>query len=81
MTLRERVQNGEITERGFAREIGISQSHMHNVVWGVRDFTVPIADRILWGLGLSVVDLLEAGESRRGVRSAGTEATLGRKAS
>ena len=33
--VRNEVRNGELTERGFARLIGISQPHAHNVLKGV----------------------------------------------
>ena len=32
--VRNQVRNGELTERGFARLIGISQPHAHNVLKG-----------------------------------------------
>jgi hypothetical protein len=56
--VRQRVRNGEITERGLARRIGLSQSHTHNVLSGARILTPSIADRILVELGLSVTDLI-----------------------
>ncbi len=59
-SVRARVQNGELTERGLARMIGISQPHMHHILKGARSLSVETADRILWRLGLSVLDLLEA---------------------
>lgn len=59
-SVRGKVQNGELTERGLARMIGISQPHMHHILKGARGLSVETADRILWRLGLSVLDLLEA---------------------
>jgi transcriptional regulator with XRE-family HTH domain len=56
--VRLKVHNGEITERGFARQIGFSQSHIHNVLSGARILTASTADRILDGLGLTLTDLL-----------------------
>ena len=56
--VRQKVHNGELTERGFARQIGLSQSHMHNVLDGARILTPSTADRILDGLGLTLADLL-----------------------
>ena len=32
--LRARVRNGELTERGLARLVGVSQPHIHNVLKG-----------------------------------------------
>ncbi len=54
---RERVHNGEMTERGFARQLGVSQSHIHNVLSGARVLTPSVADRILRQFDLSVADL------------------------
>ena len=53
-----RIQNGEFTERGLARVVGISQPQMHNVLKGVRKLRLEIADRLLCSLGLSILDLL-----------------------
>ncbi|HEX8984649.1 MAG TPA: helix-turn-helix domain-containing protein [Bryobacteraceae bacterium] len=52
------VRNGDLTERGFARMIGISQPHMHHILKGARGLSVETADRILRLLDLSVEDLL-----------------------
>ncbi len=35
----ESNSNGELTERGFARSVGISQPHVHNVLKGVRNLS------------------------------------------
>ncbi len=43
----DRIHNGELTERGFARQIGISQPHAHNVLKGVRNLSPEIFDSIL----------------------------------
>jgi plasmid maintenance system antidote protein VapI len=72
--LRRRIQDGEATERGLARQTGISQPHMHNVLNGRRALTQEIADHILMRLEVSVLDLVEtcelkehmSRESRRG---------------
>lgn len=53
------VRNGAVTERGLARRAGMSQSHIHNVLKGARILTPTTADRILKGLGLTLVELLE----------------------
>jgi hypothetical protein len=60
--VRARLRNGEITERGFARRLGFSQPHIHNVLKGVRILTPRIADRMLAELGLTVFDLAEPTE-------------------
>ena len=56
--VRDRIHNGELTERGFARMIGISQPHAHNVLKGVRNLSVEISDSILKILHLSLLDLV-----------------------
>ena len=45
--VRNQVRNGELTERGFARLIGISQPHAHNVLKGVRTLSPEIFDLAL----------------------------------
>jgi transcriptional regulator with XRE-family HTH domain len=56
------VRNGALTERGLARRVGMSQSHIHNVLKGARILTPATADRILKGLGMTLFDLLEAAD-------------------
>ena len=53
----ERIHNGELTERRFARLIGISQPHAHNVLKGVRNLSPEIFDSILKYFNLSILDL------------------------
>lgn len=60
--VRDRIHNGELTERGFARMIGISQPHVHNVLKGVRNLSVEISDSILKILHLSLLDLIPLDE-------------------
>ena len=60
--VRLRINNGEFTERGLARLLGISQSQIHNVLKGARRLQMHLADRILMKLGLSAMDLLHEGE-------------------
>ena len=55
--VRNQVRNGELTERGFARLIGISQPHAHNVLKGVRTLSPEIFDLVLKYLHLSLLDL------------------------
>jgi hypothetical protein len=57
-----RIKNGEYTERGLARILGVSQPQMHNVLKGARTLHADLADRLLWKLGISVLHLLEEGE-------------------
>jgi hypothetical protein len=60
--LRQRIRNGELTERGLARMVGISQPHMHNVLCGKRGFSMDTADDIMRQLRMDVRDLMEADE-------------------
>ena len=53
----DRIHNGELTERGFARLIGISQPHAHNVLKGARNLSAEIFDSILKYFNLSILDL------------------------
>jgi len=55
--VRDRIRNGELTERAFARQIGISQPHAHNVLKGVRNLSPEILDVILRHFRLSLLDL------------------------
>jgi plasmid maintenance system antidote protein VapI len=57
-----RVQNGDFTERGFARILGISQPQVHNVLKGARKLKPELADHIMSRLDISVLDLLESSE-------------------
>jgi len=54
-----RVRNGELTERGLARMVGISQPHIHNVLKGVRTLSPELSDSILVHLRISLIDLLD----------------------
>jgi plasmid maintenance system antidote protein VapI len=60
--LRQKVTNGELTERGLARRIGVSQPHIHNVLKGLRTLSAPVADLILEELGMNVLDLAKSEE-------------------
>ena len=55
--IRERLQNGEFTERSFARQLGVSQSHINNVLRGRRKLSSEIADLILISFNSSILDL------------------------
>jgi transcriptional regulator with XRE-family HTH domain len=55
--VRDRIHNGELTERGLARLIGISQPHVHNVLKGVRKFSPEILDSILEHFQMSLLDV------------------------
>lgn len=57
--LRDRVRTGQATERGLARVTGVSQPHIHHVLKGKRLLSLEAADRILDGLQMDVLDLVE----------------------
>lgn len=54
--------NGEYTERGLARLVGISQPHLHHILSGKRTLTPHVADAILASLGWGVGDLVPSEE-------------------
>lgn len=56
-TVNARIKNGEFTERGLAKLLGISQPQMHNVLKGARKLSVDLADRLLSAFGLTIIDL------------------------
>jgi hypothetical protein len=60
--VRSQITNGELTERGFARLIGISQPHVHNVLKGVRKLSPNIFDLALKYFHLSLLDLIPSSE-------------------
>jgi transcriptional regulator with XRE-family HTH domain len=60
--VRGRIQSGELTERGFARRIGISQPHVHNVLKGVRNLSPEVFDITLKYFHLSILDLAPQNE-------------------
>jgi transcriptional regulator with XRE-family HTH domain len=64
----DRIHNGELTERGFARRIGISQPHIHNVLKGVRSLSPEIFDSILKFFHLSLLDLAPIEEVEANLR-------------
>lgn len=60
--LRRRVRNGELTERGLARMVGVSQPHMHNVLHGKRSFSIETTDEMMRLLRVDIFDLIEPNE-------------------
>lgn len=53
-----RIKNGDFTERGLARILGISQPQLHNVLKGARKLHPDLADRLMAKFGIDVRDLL-----------------------
>ena len=64
----DRIHNGELTERGFARLIGISQPHAHNVLKGLRNLSPEIFDSILKYFHMSLLDLAPVEEVEANLR-------------
>lgn len=60
--LRQRLRNGDFTERGLARSVGLSQPHVHNVLKGARGLSPDVGDLLIAGLDLSLIELLGADE-------------------
>ena len=60
--VRSQIRNGDLTERGFARLIGISQPHVHNVLKGVRNLSPEIFDLALKYFHMSLLDLVPSPE-------------------
>jgi SOS-response transcriptional repressor LexA len=57
--LRTKVRNGTTTERSLAKQIGMSQPHLHNVLKGTRTLSTEMIDQCLYQLRLSVFDLMD----------------------
>lgn len=57
-----RIHNGEYTERGLARLLGVSQPQLHNVLKGARRLNPDLADRMMARLGVTALELLEVAE-------------------
>ena len=62
-----RIRNGEYTERGLARIVGVSQPQLHNVLKGARRLNPDLADKMLVKLGLTTLQLLKITELEEGV--------------
>jgi plasmid maintenance system antidote protein VapI len=52
-----RIAQGDVTERALARQAGISQPHLHNILKGVRGLTPDVADRLMLALKWRLKDL------------------------
>ncbi len=59
-----RIANGEFTERGLARLIGVSQPQLHNVLKGKRKLQTELADRMMKKFDIGVLDLFHETELR-----------------
>ena len=61
-SLKVSIASGSLTVRRLAREIGVSQPHMQNVMNGKRALTMALADRLLEYQHRSVLDLATSAE-------------------
>jgi hypothetical protein len=71
-SLRVGVASGSLTVRRLAREVGVSQPHMQNIMSGKRSLTMQMADRLLQYQSRSVLDLASASELGEALRLATT---------
>jgi transcriptional regulator with XRE-family HTH domain len=60
--LRERIRRGEISERALARQAGVSQPHLHNVLKGLRILSSEMADQAVERLHIPLRELLPEDE-------------------
>jgi hypothetical protein len=67
--VRSQIRNGELTERGFARSVGISQPHVHNVLKGVRNLSPEFFDLALKYFHLNMLDLVPLPELEAHLRN------------
>lgn len=66
--LRERVANGELTERGIAKAAGISQPHIHNILKGTRIPSASLCDTLLVRFHISLEDLATGADAASDTR-------------
>jgi plasmid maintenance system antidote protein VapI len=57
-----RILNGDFTERGLAKIMGVSQPQIHNVLKGARRLQPELADRLIRKFGMTVLDLVDSHE-------------------
>jgi plasmid maintenance system antidote protein VapI len=74
--VQERIHNGEFTERGFARLIGISQPHAHNVLKGARNLSPAIVDSILKFFQISMIDLIQVEDLEANLKKRKTQESI-----
>jgi len=70
--LKAGVASGSLTVRRLARQIGVSQPHMQNIMSGKRTLTMQMADRLLQYQQRTVLDLANASELGEALRLAAT---------
>jgi len=69
--IQQLVRNGDFTECGLARFLGLSQPHMHNVLNGIRPVTPEVFDLILERFGMDVLDFYPRADVERYLRGSG----------
>jgi plasmid maintenance system antidote protein VapI len=57
-----KIRNGEFTERGLARVLGVSQPQLHNVLKGARPLKPAFADCLLEQFDIGILDLVQRAE-------------------
>jgi hypothetical protein len=57
-----KIRNGEFTERGLARVLGVSQPQLHNVLKGARPLKPEFADCLLRQFEIGLLDLVHRAE-------------------
>lgn len=58
---RVRVHAGEVSERGLARQAGISQPHLHNALKGIRTLSPEATGRLMLALDVSMPEVIWSG--------------------
>jgi plasmid maintenance system antidote protein VapI len=69
-SLKMSVASGSLTVRRLAKEIGVSQPHMQNIMNGKRALTIEVADRLLEYQHRSVLTLAMASELGEALKEA-----------
>ncbi len=62
--IRHRINSGDYTERGLARALRVSQPHLHNVLKGARRLNVQLANQLMIGFSITILDLITDEELR-----------------
>lgn len=57
-----KIRDGEFTERSLARQVGVSQPQLHNVLKGARVLKPELGDALLRHLDMTLLDLLSLPE-------------------
>lgn len=60
--INRRLYSGEFTERGLARILQVSQTHLHHVLKQRRKLRAELADGLMAKLSINILDLLDNAE-------------------